>query len=137
MTDIVVTAASVLASGQATKETGIAGAAITAGQTVYKEATTNLFKLADSNSGTAEVKAVYGVALHAAATGQPLTVVKDDPSFTPGATVVVGTSYWLSETPGGIQPVADLGSGEQLVLLGVGKTTSTISLKIWNTGISL
>lgn len=137
MSDLVVTAANVLASGQATKETGIAGASITAGQTVYKEAATGLFKLADSNSATVEQKAIYGVALHAASTGQPLTVVKDDPNFTPGATVVVGTTYWLSETPGGIQPIADLGAGEQICMIGIGKTTSTMVLKLWNTGVSL
>jgi hypothetical protein len=50
MADLTITAANVLASGQATKETGVAGATITAGQPVYKEAATGLFKLSDSNA---------------------------------------------------------------------------------------
>jgi hypothetical protein len=80
MTDLTITAANVLASGQATKETGIAGATITAGQPVYKEATTGTFKLSDSNA-RAEV-AVYGVALHGSA--RPAAHGgQNDPSFTP------------------------------------------------------
>lgn len=135
MVDLVVTAANVLASGQASLETGIAGATITAGQPVYKDATTNTFKLSDSNA--AGLNAVYGIALHGSLANQPLTVVKGDPSFTPGATLVAGTGYYLSETPGGIQPAADLTTGETVVLLGIATSTTKLNLNIFTPGVTL
>jgi hypothetical protein len=137
MVDLTITAANVLASGQAVKETGVAGATITAGQTVYKEAGTGLFKLSDSNDAVVEKKAVYGIALHGSLTGQPLTIVRSDPAFIPGATMTLGTAYYLSETPGGIQPVADLGAGEQIVLLGIATSTTVLNLQPFNPGASL
>lgn len=135
MVDLVVTAANVAKSGQASIETGTAGATITAGQTVYKDAATNTFKLSDSNA--AGLQAVYGIALHGSLNGQPLTVVKSDPAFVPGATLVAGTAYYLSETPGGIQPAADLTTGETVVLLGIAKSTSVLNLNIFTPGVTL
>lgn len=135
MVDLVVTAANVAASGQALKETGIAGATITAGQTVYKDAADGKFKLADSNA--AGLNSVYGIAAHASLSGQPLTVVRDDPAFVPGATLVAGTFYALSETPGGIQPVADLATGETVVMVGIAKSTSVLYLKLVTPGVTL
>lgn len=135
MTDLAVTAANVAKSGQASTETGTAGATITAGQTVYKDTATNTFKLADSNA--AGLNSVYGVALHASLNGQPLTVVRDDPAFVPGATLVAGTFYALSETPGGIQPVADLTTGETVVMVGIAKSTSVLYLKLVTPGVTL
>lgn len=135
MTDLVITAANVLASGQATLETGVAGATVTAGQPVYKEAVTNLFKLSDSNA--AGLNSVYGIALHGSLANQPLVVVKNDPSYTPGATLVAGTGYYLSETPGGIQPVADLAAGETVILLGIAISTTKMNLNIFAPGVTL
>lgn len=137
MTDLAVTAANVLASGRATTERGVAGVAVTAGQTVYKEAASGTYKLTDSDSATAEANHVYGIALHSAGLGQPLVIVRDDPAFTPGATVVKGTTYWMSETPGGIEPAADLTAGEHLCLVGIGISTTQIMLKIVDTGVTL
>ena len=56
MADLSITAASVVAGGSARIAQGSAGAAITAGQVVYREAASGQFKLADANSGTAEVR---------------------------------------------------------------------------------
>ncbi len=136
MTDLTVTAASVLSGANATKETGIAGATVTAGQTVYKEAATGQFKLSDSNSATAEARTPYGIALHASLAGQPLTV-QTSGQITIGATVAVGTAYLQSETPGGIQPVADLQSGEYATLLGFAITAAIIDLRIVASGVAV
>ena len=136
MVDLVITAASVIAGATAQKETGIAGATVTAGQTVYKEAATGQFKLADSNSATAEVRTPYGIALHASLAGQPLTVqISGD--ITIGATVAIGTAYMQSETPGGIQPVADLASGEYPTLLGFATTAAIITMRIVPSGVAV
>ena len=135
MADLSVTAASVLASGQAQTDRGVAGAAITAGQLVYKEAATGLFKLTDCDSATAEVRNIYGIALNGAAIGQPVVVAQSDPDFTAGATLTKGSRYYASGTAGGIAPEADLASLDHVALLGVASSTSKLVLRPWNTGV--
>lgn len=136
MVDLAITPANVVAGGSANKETGIAGATITAGQVVYKEAATGQFKLADSNSATAEVRNPYGIALHASLAGQPLSVITSGDVII-GATIVAGVLYYLSDTPGGIQPIADVAAGEQVSAIGYGTSTTNLSVRIVNTGVTL
>ncbi len=135
MADITVTAASVIAGGDATIENGRAGATITAGQVVYKEASSGKFKLTDTNSATAEVKNAYGIALNGASDGQPLAVQKSG-SITIGATVTAGTAYYASETPGGIQSAADVGT-EAVAFLGIATSASVIKMGIINSGVTV
>lgn len=136
MVDLVITPASVVKGGNAQVENGTSGATITAGQTVYKEAATGLFKLADSNSATLEARPTYGIALHAASANQPLAVhVAGD--ITIGATVVAGTPYYQSESAGGIQPHADLSATELVTLIGFATTTTNIAVRIQYTGVVL
>lgn len=129
MADLVITAASVVAGTGATKENGVAGASVTAGQVVYKDASDGgKFKLADNDSATAAVRSPYGIALHAAAANQPLTVLKEGP-ITIGATVAVGVVYCLSSTAGGICPNADIAAGDYNTILGIGTSTSVIEVQ--------
>lgn len=136
MSDLSITAANVLAGSGAIIERGTAGATVTAGQVVYKAASDSKFKLADSNSGTAEIQLPYGIALNGASSGQPLSVLTKGP-ITIGATLVAGTAYYLSETPGGIEPVADLGSGEQVSQLGIASSTTVLQVAIVKSGVTL
>lgn len=135
MSDISVTAANVLAGPNAKKRTGIAGATITAGQALYEDSSdSNKLKLADANASATTAKCV-GVALHGAASGQPITFVEEDDDFTPGATLSLSAAaddgvYVLSATAGGIAPVGDLASGMYPVIMGVAKSTSKMKLKI-------
>jgi hypothetical protein len=135
MADISVTAANVLAGANAKKRTGIAGATITAGQVLYEDSSdSNKLKLADANASALTAK-VAGIALHGAATGQPITFVEEDDDFTPGATLSLSAAaddgvYILSGTAGGIAPVGDLASGMYPVVLGVAKSSSKMILKI-------
>lgn len=135
MTDVSITAANVQKGANAVVENGIAGATITAGQVVYKEASTGKFKLTDSDSGTAEAKAAYGIALNGAADGQPLAVQKGG-KITIGGTLVAGSAYYASETAGGIQPAADVAT-EDVVFLGHALTAAILDLKISNTGVTV
>jgi hypothetical protein len=80
LADYSITAANVLAGTGAVKENGVAGSTISAGQAVYKDASdSGKFKLADNDSATAAVRSFYGIALHGASSGQPLTVHKEGP----------------------------------------------------------
>lgn len=136
MTDLVITAANVVAGSGASKRLGTAGATITAGQAVYLDSTTATYKLADNNSATAAVRAPAGIALHGASSGQPLSVHTAGP-ITIGATVTAGVAYYLSDTPGGICPVADLASGEYPTILGIATSTTVLDVKIQSAGVAL
>ncbi|TPM58979.1 hypothetical protein FJ959_08885 [Mesorhizobium sp. B2-2-4] len=133
MTDLVITATGVLVGANASIEHGFAAAAITAGQVVYKDAT-GKFNLADTDNASAIVRTPKGVALNGAATGQPVAIVtKGD--VTIGGTIEAGTGYWLSGTAGGICPVADVAAGDYPCLIGIGKSTTVLTVDIQAPGV--
>jgi hypothetical protein len=135
MADLVITAANVVADASARVSHGTAGVAVTAGQTVYLDPATSTYKLADSN-GAAEVRVPDGVALHAAAAGQPLAVAEKGP-VTIGAALTAGVAYYQSDTPGGICPVADVGSGEYSTIVGIATSASVLKIGIQASGAAL
>jgi len=136
MADISITAANVLAGTNSTRKHGTSGATITAGQVVYLEDSSNTWKLADNNSATAAVRTAQGIALNGAASGQPITVLTGG-DITIGGTLTAGTAYYLSDTPGGICPVADIGSGEYSCFLGMATSASVLSVAIKYSGVAL
>lgn len=136
MADIVITPGSVIAGSNAAVVHGTAGATITAGQVVYQAATDKKWKLADNDSVTAEVRQAQGVALNSASDGQPVAVQKSG-DITIGGTLTAGVSYYLSATPGGIAPYADIASGDYVCLLGMSKSTTVLALDISYTGVAL
>lgn len=79
------------------------------------------------------MREAYGIALNGAAANQPLAVQRSG-DITIGATLTPGLAYYLSDTPGGICPVADVGSGEYVILLGLAKSASVLDLDIRATG---
>lgn len=137
MADLTITAANVIAGSGAKKETGIAGATVTAGQVVYKDSSdSDKFKLADNDSATAAVRSPYGIALHASLAGQPLTVLRQGP-ITIGATTAVGIVYCLSSTAGGICPSADIATGDYNTIIGIGTSTTVIDVKLHEAGAAM
>lgn len=136
MANLAITATSVVAGADATKLTGIAGETITAGAALYKSSVSGKLMLADSNSGTAEARQTIGIALNGAALNQPVVMQKSG-DITLGATLVAGTAYYLSDTPGAICPVADVGSGEFVCLIGLAKSTTVLTIGIQFPGVSL
>jgi hypothetical protein len=136
MADLTVTAASVLwTSG--TKQTGVAGATVTAGQAVYLDSTTSTLKLAQADGTAAEADAV-GVALHAAGSGQPLVYASQGAVINIGATTTKATTYVVSATAGGVAPQADLISTNKIVRLGYATDAAgAFVVDIRNTGVSV
>jgi hypothetical protein len=135
MTDLSVTAASVVPGVNAILDHGTGGETIAAGKYIYMSSTTKKWMLADSNSATAEARAATAVALNGVSLNQPITVQKGG-QVTAGATLTPGVQYYLSDTPGGICPVADVGSGEYVCLLGVALSASVLDLNFKYTGVS-
>lgn len=136
MVDLVITSAQVVASANAMRETGVAGEAISAGQAVYKSSATGKWMLADNNSATAEAKKAVAIALNSAALNQPITVHKCG-DLTIGAALTAGAAYYLSDAPGGICLVADVGAGEDVCLLGLAKSATVLSVAIQAPGVTL
>ena len=57
--------------------------------------------------------------------------------FRSGAAITAGVAYYLSGTPGGICPVADLTTGDSPVILGIATSTTVINLRIQEAGVTL
>jgi hypothetical protein len=136
MADLTITAASVVAGSNANVERGSFGEAVTAGQAVYKSPTTSKYMRADSNSVTPQARDALGIALNGGALDQPAEIQKSG-RITLGATLTAGTDYYLSDTPGGICPRADVGTGEYVCLLGLAESTSVLDLNIQFPNVSL
>jgi hypothetical protein len=136
MADLAITAANVVSGSNATIARGVAGAAITAGQAVYLDPTTGKYLLADSNSATAAARQASGISLHGAALNQPIAV-QTAGDITIGGAVTPGVAYYLSDTPGGICPVADIGAGEYVCLLGVAKSATVLAINIQFPNVAL
>ena len=126
MADLTITAANV-AKGTNARDTSsyLAGAAITAGQSVYLDTATSTIKLADADALASSD--AFGIALNSAASGQPITVQRSG-NITIGATVAVGVAYYVSTTPGGICLESDLATGDFPHFLGFATSTTVIAL---------
>lgn len=136
MADLTITAANVVPGTDSNQAVGIAGETITAGKAVYLSSTTNKWMLADNNHATAEVRQAKGVALTGSSASQPIVVHKGG-DLTIGATMTNGAAYYLSDTAGGICPVADLTTGEYVCLLGIAKSTTVLAVNIQYPGTVL
>lgn len=136
MADITITASAVVASATAVVEAGSISGNVTAGQVGCKDSSDGLWKLADNNSATAAAKSPQGIFLNGGSTGQPCRILREG-DLTMNAVLTAGAAYYLSDTPGGICPVADLASGETSSLVGIAKSTTVLSVKFNVSGVTL
>ncbi len=132
MSNISITAASVLKSANASITTGItaAGVTITQGQYLYMLANGTM-GLADSN-GTPPATGINGVyvALNASSPGQPIDYINADTAFVFGGTAASGDFIYLSNTAGAITSTyADIASGSLVVFIGVINTDLTMNFR--------
>ena len=127
MTDIAITAANVVPGANAVIKHGIAGETVTAGQNGYLDPTTGKYMKADSNSATAAARKATGVFVNGASNGQPVAI-QEAGDLTIGGTLTAGLAYYLSDTPGGLCPVADIGSGEYVCQIGLAKSATVLTV---------
>lgn len=138
MTDIVTTAANVAKGTGAKTRRGILGATVTAGQVICRDATTRKFVLVDAD-GAAGIRGPGddgGIALNGGADGQPVEIQYEG-GIDLGATLVVGTIYVASDTPGGIMPAADLETGDYVTVLGVATAADNLKMGIVESGAAV
>lgn len=133
MADLVITAASVVrVTGLAV--TKYAGAAITQGQVVYLDSVTGTLFPCDAD--VLASSAGIGIALNAAAIGQPVSYLPAGCTITIGATVVPGRAYYVSTTTGAICLESDLGVGDFAHFIGFAISTTIISLSFIAAGVA-
>lgn len=135
MSAISITTTAVYPGSNAKTEDGVAFETVTAGQAVYKDASTGKFGLADTNSATAGIRALYGVALNGATANQSVRIQRSG-QITIGAALTIGKIYVLGSTPGAINPEADLASGWYTSILGIAVSTTNINIVINNGGVA-
>jgi hypothetical protein len=63
--------------------------------------------------------------------------VHESGPLTVGATMTAGVAYYLSDTAGGICPVADLATGEYPSVLGIATSTTVLNVNIQTSGVAL
>jgi len=134
MADLSITAADVKKTDTTLIAEGIAGGTVTAGQPVYRDSTaSNKLKAADADVLVSA--AAVGIALHGASADQPLKYAIGG-NLTLSSVMTVGAVYVVSTTAGGIAPVADLGSGDYVTLLGIATTATNLKISISVSGIA-
>tara|TARA_Y100000593_G_scaffold67933_2_gene124890 strand:+ start:11575 stop:11988 length:414 start_codon:yes stop_codon:yes gene_type:complete len=136
MADLTITASDVVPPSTGVAD-GTAGEAIVAGQAVYLDSTDDSkVKLADADDTEAKAAAV-GIAVNSAPkAGQPVSYVTlGDLTVTSGVTV--GEIYVVSGTAGGVAPEGDLASSDYVTILGIGKTSTSIAVKVHVSGIQV
>lgn len=134
MAAITITSANVRpANERSTAKTFTASQAITAGQAVHLDTSTN--KIQPGDAGSATAPNIVGIAMSDAAADGDLVYVQDSLLYEVGGTVTQGQFYYLSPVAGGIAPFADLGSGDWVVQLMQAQDASTALIDINNTGI--
>lgn len=138
MADVSITAANVVPQANAVLASGTAGVAITAGQEVALD--TSILpvtvKLCDVNSASAWQRIPAGTAVNNAAPGQPV-VYQYGGDIAIGGTLVAGTAYYASGTPGGIRPQADNTTGDYPALIGMAISTSVLRCAIIAPGVQI
>jgi hypothetical protein len=131
--DLTVTVASV-SNTTSNSNTGTAGATITAGQALYLDSSTSTLKLCDATNATKYKCA--GIALHGSLSGQPITYATGGGSINIGATLTVGTTYWVSKNgSGAVMPTADIASTNYLYRIGYATTSSNLVLDFKDYGV--
>ena len=130
MADISITAALVVPGADAVinKHSNF-GETVAAGKWVVLDPSTKKWLLADSNSATAALRRAGGVAVNSGSLNQP-AAVQTGGSLTMGGTLTPGLASYLSDTPGGMCPVVDVGSGEYVCLLGMALSATVFNVDI-------
>lgn len=126
MADISFTATAVVANASGANQflDAVWGGSVTGGMPVYQHTDGKFY---GALNDTAAHAAVVGFALSAGAAGQR-GQIQTSGLMTLGSGMTAGVAYYCSANAGGIAPVADLGSGKYVTVLGVAKSSSVLQI---------
>lgn len=133
MADLSVVAANVKPGSDLVTKRGIAGEAISAGESVFK-ATDGELELCEKDQA-AEDAACVGVALNDAAPLQPVEYGITG-TIDMGAILSVGETYIVGAGPGGLAPEADGATGNFVTVVGIAISGNNLKLGILQSGVA-
>lgn len=133
MADLTVVAANVKPGSDAVTKTGVAGEAISAGESIFK-ATDGELELCEKDQAAADAAAV-GIALNDAAPLQPITYIITG-TIDMGAILAIGETYIVGAGPGGIAPEADAVATDFVTILGVAISVNDLKIGILQSGVA-
>jgi len=113
----------------------IAGGTIGKHAAVYIDTTDNN-KVKEAAAGAAATAVVYGIALHAASSGEYVLVATDGTTLTVGGGLTAKTRLVVSGTAGDIELQSDLTGGEYISEVGYATATTTLVIDINVTGLT-
>lgn len=140
MATITITKGNVIPSSVGSRNSGIAGEALEAGQLLYLKASDNKWYKADCT--TAEKAGNNSpqnlrMALADAGTNQPIVFAEPGSLITVGSVLTKGIWYVLSATGGKLADHGDLTTGQFSVNMGYAPTASTFFFNPQTTGIAI
>ena len=135
MADITITAGNVKQGSGSGLQRGLAGVTIAAGEAVYLDPVDNRYKLADCDAADAAARKPDGFAVNSAGVGQPLAVQGGGDITLGAATLIAGTTYYLSPNPGKIAPLADVAVGDYWTIVGIARSASVLRIGILESGV--
>ncbi len=133
MADLVVVAANVKPGSEAVTKRGIAGEAISAGDSVFVAAD-NGIELCEKDQAALDA-ACRGVALNDAAVDQPIEYAVSG-SVDMGAILSIGETYIVGAAPGGLAPETDAVAGNFTTVVGIATTVNLLKLGILQSGVA-
>lgn len=135
MAEITITPADVLKTSTTSISEGIAGGTLTAGMAVYVDtAASGVIKACDADVAASSVCA--GIALHGAASGQPVKYATAG-DLTISSVMTVGRIYLVSQTTAGSLCVdGDILTGDFVSIVGVASTATNLKIAINNSGVA-
>lgn len=137
MSDLSITAANVKVTNQGLTTLGRVqyGATVTHSQPIYKSTTDNKWYPCD-NDDTAPKALAGAISLTPGSANEYGHIVTLGPMVI-GATLVVGTEYYVSSNVGGICPRADLGTSDYITRLGIASSSTVLDVNIHATGVQV
>ena len=109
------------------------GEAVTQGMPGYRNATDGKYYKADANDTAAKAEVVCIFLTPASTDGHAVALLLGLVNL--GATLAVGTAYYLSNTAGAIQLASDLVSSDYVTYLGTAKTTALLDFNPQASGV--
>lgn len=135
MAEIVITPADVQKTSTTAISEGIAGGTITAGMAIYADsAAAGVLKACDADALAST--ACVGLALHGAASGQPLKYATAG-DITLSSVMTVGRIYLVSQTTAGSLCVdGDILTGDFVTIVGVASTATNLKIQLNVSGVA-
>jgi len=133
MADLSVVAANVKPGSDVVTRRGVAGEAITAGDSLFT-ATDGELELCEKDQAAVDAACV-GVALNDAAALQPVEYGVTG-TIDMGAILAIGQTYIVGAGPGGLAPEADAASGDFTTVVGIAISANILKLGILQSGVA-